>query len=120
MQISVHSAQKMSLRRPVARTARTKAASSQALMLVRSTGGWSPSSSASGGTVGLPRPDLTLTVECTIGRRNTRASFTVETMFLTRRSRSMDRVEREPRAVPTDLRLQLHEVIFVDLPAEPE
>src|SRR6266566_5898452 len=53
MQISVQSAQKMSLRRPVARTARTKSASSQALMLVRSTGGLSPSSSASGGTVGL-------------------------------------------------------------------
>src|SRR5437667_10580661 len=65
MQISVQSAQKTSLRRPVARTARTKAASSQALVLVRSTVGSSLSSSPSGETVGLPRPDLTLTVECT-------------------------------------------------------
>src|SRR5258708_5203765 len=91
MQISVHSAQKTSLCRPVARTARTKSASSQALVLVRSTGGLFASSSASGETVGLPRPDFTLTVECTIGSPNRRASFTVETIFLRSRSRSMDR-----------------------------
>ena len=34
--------------------------------------------------------------------------------------RRLAQVEREPRAVRADLRLQLREVIFVDLPAEPE
>jgi len=41
--------------------------------------------------VGEDRCKLTLTVERTIGRPNTRAIFTVDTMFLTRRSRSIER-----------------------------
>jgi hypothetical protein len=90
MQISVQSAHKMSLRRPVARTAARKSASSHALRVVRSIGGLSSRSSASSGTVGLPRPDATLTVECTIGSRNAFTVFTVETMFFSTRPGSMD------------------------------
>ena len=71
----------ISLRRPVARTAARKSASSHALVVVRSIGGLSSSSSASSGTVGCPRPVATLIVEWTIGRSNAFAVFTVETMF---------------------------------------
>ncbi|HEY6605512.1 MAG TPA: hypothetical protein VIZ44_04140 [Gaiellaceae bacterium] len=74
----------------MARTAATKSASSHALVLVRSTGGLSSSSSASSGTVGCPRPVATLIVEWTIGTPNSFAIFTVETMFSSSRSRSMD------------------------------
>jgi hypothetical protein len=80
----------MRLRRPVARTAARKSASSHALRVVRSIGGLSSSSSASSGTVGLPRPDVTLTVECTIGSPNAFAVFTVDTMFFNTRPGSMD------------------------------
>jgi hypothetical protein len=78
-------------RRPVARTAATKSTSSHELMLVRSIGGLSSSSSASSGTVGFPWPDATFTVECTIGSPNVFAVFTVDTMFLSSRPGSMDR-----------------------------
>jgi hypothetical protein len=60
MQTSVHSAQRTSLRRPVAWTAATKSASSHELTLVRSIGGLSSSSCASSGIVGFPRPSATL------------------------------------------------------------
>src|SRR2546428_1636580 len=67
--ISVQSAHRTSLRRPAARTAARKSASSHALIVVRSIGGLSSSRSASSGAVGLLRPDETLAVECTIGSR---------------------------------------------------
>jgi hypothetical protein len=78
------------LRRVVARTAARNSASSQALRVVRSIGGLSSSSSASSGTVGCPTPEATLTVECTIGTPNAFAVFTVETMFSSSTSRSID------------------------------
>ena len=90
MQISVHSAQRISLRRPVARTAARKSASSHAFMVVRSIAGSSSRRSASSGTVG-PRPAATLIVECTIGTPNSLRGFTVDTMFLSSRSGSMER-----------------------------
>src|SRR3989440_13059810 len=74
--ISVQSAHRTSLRRPAARTAARKSASSHALIVVRSIGGLSSSRSASSGAVGLLRPAETLTVEGSIG------SPTVDTMFL--------------------------------------
>src|ERR1035438_1188082 len=77
MQTSVQSAQKMSLRRPVACTAATKSVSSHELTLVRSIGGLSSSNSASSGTVGCCWPDATLTVEWTIGSPNALDVFTV-------------------------------------------
>ena len=79
--ISVQSAHRTSLRRPAARTAARKSASSHALIVVRSIGGLSSSRSASSGAVGLLRPDETLTVECTIGSPQVCASFTVDTLF---------------------------------------
>src|SRR4029077_13917968 len=91
MQISVHSAQMISFRRPVARTAARKSGSSHALVEVRSIGGLFASTSASGGSVGWPRPVFTLMVECTIGTPNSFATFAVETTFLSSRSRSIDR-----------------------------
>jgi hypothetical protein len=91
MQTSVQSAQKISLRRPVARTASTKSTSSHELMLVRSIGGLSSSSPASSGTVGSPWPEATFTVEWTIGSPNVLAVFTVDTVFLSSSSGSMDR-----------------------------
>ena len=91
MQISVQSAHRISLRRPVARTAARKSASSHALRVVRSIGGLSSSSSASSGTVGSWRPDATFTVEWTIGTPNAFAVFTVETMFSSSRSGSIER-----------------------------
>jgi hypothetical protein len=60
------------------------------LVVVRSIGGLSSSSSASSGTVGCPRPVATLIVEWTIGTPKAFAVFTVETMFSSSRSRSMD------------------------------
>jgi hypothetical protein len=60
MQISVHRAQMMSLRRPVAWTAWTNSMSSQELVVVRSSGLSSVSRSASSGRVGCPRPVATL------------------------------------------------------------
>src|SRR5207253_2459354 len=60
-------AQRMSLRRPVARTASRNSMSSQELTVVRSSGLSSVSSSASSGSVGCPRPEATLMVECTTG-----------------------------------------------------
>ena len=87
MQISVQRAHRISLRRPVARTAARNSASSHALVVVRSIGGLSSSSSASSGTVGWPRPVATLIVEWTIGISNAFAVFTVETMFSSSRSR---------------------------------
>src|SRR5271167_22522 len=90
MQTSVQSAQKMSLRRPLARTAARKSVSSHELTVVRSMGGFSSSSSASSGTVGCCWPDETLTVEWTIGSPNALAALTVETMFLSSRAGSMD------------------------------
>jgi hypothetical protein len=61
------------------------------LRLVRSIGGSSSSSSASSGTVGCCRPDATFTVEWTIGTPNAFAVFTVDTMFSSSRSGSIDR-----------------------------
>ena len=90
MHISVHKAQRISFRRPVARTAARKSASSQALMLVRSIGGSSASTSASSGTVGSASPLATLIVEWTIDNPNSFAIFAVETMFSNRRSRSIE------------------------------
>src|SRR5260370_21284494 len=63
--ISVQSAHRTSLRRPAARTAARKSASSHALRVVRSIGGLSSSKTPSSGAVGLPRPDHNLTLECT-------------------------------------------------------
>src|SRR5260221_13383776 len=74
--ISVQSAHRTSLRRPAARTAARKSASSHALIVVRSIGGLS----ASSGAVGLLRPDETLTMECTIGSPKGFSRFTVATM----------------------------------------
>src|SRR5450631_3276175 len=91
MQTSVQSAQKMSLRRLVARTAATKSVSSHELTLVRSISGLSSTSSASSGTVDCCWPDATLTVEWTIGSPNALAALTVETMFLRSRSGSIER-----------------------------
>src|SRR5260221_12424438 len=68
--ISVQSAHRTSLRRPAARTAARKSASSHAMRGVRSIGGLSPSRSASSGGVGLLRPDETVTVGEPIGRFN--------------------------------------------------
>jgi hypothetical protein len=53
MHTSVQSAQKMSFRRPLARTAATNSVSSQELTVVRSIGGSSVKSSASSGSVGF-------------------------------------------------------------------
>src|SRR6185437_16741293 len=91
MQTSVQSAQKMSLRRPVACTAATKSVSSHELTVVRSIGGLSTSNSASSGTVGCCWPDATLTVEWTIGTPNALTVFTVDTMFLRSRPSSIER-----------------------------
>src|SRR6266536_5693580 len=66
MQISVHRAQRMSLRRPVAWTASRNSMSSQELTVIRSSGLSSVSRPASSGRVG-PWPEATLTVECTTG-----------------------------------------------------
>jgi hypothetical protein len=60
------------------------------LVVVRSIGGYSSRSSASSGTVGCPRPVATLIVECTIGIRKAFAVLTVETMFSSSRSRSIE------------------------------
>src|SRR5437016_2018451 len=90
--ISVQSAHRTSLRRPAARTAARKSASSHALRVVRSIGGLSSSRSASSGAVGLLRPDETLTVEYTIG------SFTVDTMFLSTTSDPWTGPRRSARA----------------------
>src|SRR5260221_8858861 len=81
MHISVQSAHRTSLRRPAARTAARKSASSHALRVVRSIGGLSSSRSASSGAVGFTRPDETLTVECTIGSPQVFPSFTLDTLF---------------------------------------
>jgi len=59
-------------------------------MLVRSIGGLSTSSSANSGTVGSASPLVTLIVEWTIGSPNSFAIFAVETMFCSRRSRSIE------------------------------
>src|SRR5450631_4911169 len=91
MQTSVHNAQKMSLCRPVARTACTNSVSSHELTVVRSSGGLSSSSSASSDTVGCCWPDATLTVEWTIGSPNALTVLTVETMFLRSRVSSIER-----------------------------
>src|SRR5439155_7356302 len=53
-------------------------------------GGSSASSSASSGTVGFPRPVSTLIVEWMIGSPKAFAVFTVETMFSSSSSRSID------------------------------
>jgi len=104
--ISVQSAHRTSLRRPAARTAARKSASSHALIVVRSIGGLSSSRSASSGAVGLLRPDETLTVECTIGSPKVFASFTVDTMFFSTTSdpwtgpRRSARAARRSRAEP--------------------
>jgi hypothetical protein len=78
------------LRRPLDRAAARNSASSHALVVVLSIGGLSSSSSASSGTVASPRPVATLIVEWTIGRSNAFAVLTVETMFSSSRSRSID------------------------------
>src|SRR5258708_5938256 len=93
MQTSVHRAQKISLRRPVFRTAATKSASSHELMLVRSIGAFPSSTVARSGTVGLPRPDATLIVECTTGSPKAFAILTVDTTFFTRSWLSIDRID---------------------------
>ena len=56
----------------------------QELTVVRSSGLSSSSRSASSGSVGCPRPDATLTVECTTGTPNVLMVLTVETAFLSR------------------------------------
>jgi hypothetical protein len=53
-------------------------------------GGLSSSNSASSGAVGCPRAVATLIVEWTIGISKAFAVFTVETMFSSNRSRSID------------------------------
>jgi len=90
MQISVHKAQMMSLRRPVAWTACTNSMSSQELVVVRSSGLSSVSRSASSGSVGPPRPVATLMVECTTGTPKALMVLTVETAFLSSSSRSIE------------------------------
>ena len=65
--------------------------SSQELVVVRSSGLSSASRSASSGRVGWPRPEATLMVECTTGTSKVLMVLTVETEFLTRRSRSIER-----------------------------
>ena len=82
MQTSVHSAQMMSFRRPVARTAWTNSRSSQELTVVRSSGLSPASRAASSGSVGPPWPDATLTVECTTGTPKVLIVLTVETAFV--------------------------------------
>lgn len=96
--ISVQSAHRTSLRRPAARTAARKSASSHALRVVRSSGGLSSSRSASSGAVGLLRPDETLTVECTIGSPKVFASFTVDTLFFSTTSDPWTGPRRSARA----------------------
>src|SRR6185503_12273771 len=91
MQTSVQSAHKISLRRPVARTAATKSVSSHELTVVRSIGGLCSSRAASSGTVGSCWPDSTLTVEWTMGTPNAFAVSTTDTMFLRNSSLSIDR-----------------------------
>jgi hypothetical protein len=65
--------------------------SSQELVVVRSSGLSAVSRSASSGRVGCPRPEATLMVECTTGTSKVLMVLTVETAFLTRRSRSIER-----------------------------
>src|SRR5258708_11234992 len=65
--IFVQSAHRTSLRRPAARTAARKSASSHALIVVRSIGGLSSSRSTRSGAGGLLRPGGTLTLGSTIG-----------------------------------------------------
>jgi hypothetical protein len=60
---------------------------------VRSIGGLSSRSSANSGTVGLFCPELTFTVDWTIGNPNNFAVFTVVTMFFSRRAGSIDRTD---------------------------
>src|SRR2546422_10018459 len=79
--ISVQSAHRTSLRRPAARTAARKSASSHALIVVRSIGGLFPSRSASSGAGGLLPPDGTLTAGCTIGSPKGFPRFTGDQMF---------------------------------------
>src|SRR5258707_13645313 len=81
LHISVQSAHRTSLRRPAARTAARKSASSHALRVVRSIGGLSSSRSASSGAGGLLRPGETVTVECTIGSPHVCAHLTVGPLF---------------------------------------
>src|SRR2546421_12938996 len=65
--ISVQSAHRTSLRRPAARTAARKSASSHALLVVRSSGGLSEEQVREVGAGGFTRPDETLNVGWTIG-----------------------------------------------------
>ena len=93
MQISVHRAQMMSLRRPVAWTAWTNSMSSQELTVVRSSGLSSSSRPASSASVGCPWPEATLTVECTTGTPNALMVLTVETAFF-EQERRIHRADR--------------------------
>src|ERR1700722_15963259 len=72
MQTSVHSAQKMSFRRPVAWTARTNSVSSQELTVVRSSGGGSSGSSASSGPVFFGCPVFVVWGGCPLSDRTAR------------------------------------------------
>lgn len=67
-QASVHNAVMMSFLRPVALTAAANSTSSQAMIVVRSSGSIPVRTFCSSGIVGLFTPVLTLTVERTIGR----------------------------------------------------
>src|SRR5260370_31151538 len=96
--IFVQSAHRTSLRRPAARTAARKSASSHALIVVRSIGGLSSSRATRSGAVGLLRPDETLTVECTIGSPQGFASFTLDTMFFSTTSHPSTVPRRSARA----------------------
>src|SRR5256885_13687196 len=65
--ISVQSAHRTSLRRPAARTAARKSASSHALRVIRSIGGLSSNRAPSSGAGGLPPPGGTLARGSTSG-----------------------------------------------------
>ena len=90
MQTSVQSAQKISFRRPVARTASRNSVSSHEFTVVRSSGLSFSSRPASSGIVG-PWPAATFTVECTTGTSKALIVLTVETAFLMSRSWSIER-----------------------------
>src|SRR5260370_10234435 len=77
--IFVQSAHRTSLRRPAARTAARKSASSHALIVVRSIGGLSSGRSTELGARGLLRPGAPFTVECTDANPHVLAHFTLGT-----------------------------------------